>query len=117
MSKKAGIITAFNYLKLANEYFLDFIRENKGGIGEQIIKKYIKKIEWIYFDFISIPQFTEKVRNGLREEWQSDALLIPAINEKIELLNPQQRESIEEIIDAMLNGEEVFIKETNPTSY
>lgn len=117
MSKNASIITTFNYLKLANEYFKDFVRENKGGAGEKIINNYIKKIDWIYKDFITFPDFTDEIRDGLRAEWESDCLLIPAINEKIELLNPSQRETIELIIDAMINGEEIVVKDKEAVPY
>ena len=37
---------------------------------------------------------------------------MPAINEKVALLSPEQREIIEETIDAMLAGEEVEIIDT-----
>lgn len=51
--------------------------------------------------------FNEQVRQGAKEDWESDSYAIPAINEKITLLSPQKRELAELFIDALLRGEEI----------
>ena len=82
---------------------------DRGSKGAKIAKIYIDRIFWIYLDFVSNPAFTEEVRNGIRNEWAADAFTIDALNDKIGLLSPQQRELVESITDALLQGEEVKI--------
>jgi hypothetical protein len=91
---KSNIISAIHHLRIAKEYFQDLQREMKGGYGQIIGKKYENKIDWIYNDFITIPQFPDAVRQGVRNEWNSDVFTVPAIAEKISLLPPEKREMI-----------------------
>jgi hypothetical protein len=103
----SNIVSAIHNLKMAQEHFEDFIREFPTSQGSRLFATYVKKIDWIYFDFISHPQMTEAIREGVKKEIQSDVFAVPAITEKVALLNPEQREMIELTIDAMLSGEEV----------
>lgn len=54
---------------------------------------------------------TQEVRDGIKNEIKSDVFAVPAILEKIALLNPDQRDLIESAIDAMLDGIEVKMKD------
>jgi hypothetical protein len=110
------IVTGLHSLKKAKDCFEDLERSSKGGRGERIAKRYLKWINWIYNDFITEPYFTEEVRNGCREEWNSDAFSVDSLTEKISLLNPAKRELAESIVDAMLKGEEVTVVDCNPLS-
>lgn len=107
----SNIVSSIQHLKLAQEHFEDFCREHKGSKGEILFRNYSKKIDWILKDMIATPAFTEPVREGIRREISSDLLAIPSINEKIALLNPLQREAIENTIDQILTGELEIIKE------
>ena len=102
--KSANIVSAIQHLKLAQEYFEDFIREHNGSKGAKLFENYIRKIKWIHTDMITHPLLPETVRQGIKQEVNSDVLAIPAINEKIALLNPGQREAIEAAIDQILDG-------------
>lgn len=110
--KGSNIISAIHHLRMAEEHYEDFIREFPESIGTRLFKSYITKIKWIYSDIISHPYITQDVRKGIKEEIKSDVFAIPAINDKIALLNPSQREMIEETIDAMLAGQNVKIIDT-----
>lgn len=108
---KSNIVLGLHYLRMAKECFADLQRENRDSILENIGKKYEGKVDWIYTDFISCRHFTPEIRNGCRKEWESDVFAVPAIAEKIALLQPEFRELLESVIDAKLNGEEVRIED------
>ena len=104
---QSSITQSLNKLKQATDLLEDFKRQHKGSKGAKIAKTYIDRIFWIYLDFVSNPAFTEEVRQGIRNEWAADAFTIDALNDKIGLLNPEQRELVESITDALLQGEEI----------
>jgi len=105
----ANIIGAIQNLRMAKDQFEDFIRQYPDSAGSKLFKRYIDKISWIFVDIVSIPSITEEVRTGIRKEIVSDVFAVPAILEKVALLSPEQREMIEDTIDAMLAGEEIKI--------
>ena len=112
----SNVISAIHHLKMAQEFYEDFIRECPDSAGARLFKSYINKIQWISTDILTHPYISEKVRIGIKKELNSDVFAIPAINEKVSLLTPEQREIIEETIDAMLSGEEVKIVDINDVS-
>lgn len=105
----SNIVSAIHHLRMAEEQYEDFIRELPGSKGAVLFKSYIKKIRWIYSDIVTYPYINEEVKEGIKKEIESDVFAIPAINEKVALLTPEQREIIEESIDAMLAGIDVKI--------
>ena len=109
----ANIISAIQNLKMAQEQFEDFMRQYPDSAGSKLFQKYVKKITWIFSDVITIPSITDEVRAGIRKEIASDVYAVPAIVEKVSLLTPEQRELIEDTLDAMLAGEEVKIVDIN----
>lgn len=111
MKGGANIISAIHNLKQANEHFESFQREHPNTKGAKLFGGYSKRLDWIFKDLVSHPLLTDEVRKGVRQEWESDVFSVPAINEKVALLNPEQREAIEEIIDQMLSGQEVIIRD------
>jgi hypothetical protein len=111
--KGANIVSAIQHLKMAKEHYEDFVREYPESSGARLFISHLNKINWIFKDTITHPHISQEVRNGIKREILSDVFAVPAINEKVALLTPQQREIIEETIDAMLAGEEVKIIDTN----
>ena len=105
----SNIVSAIHHLRMAEEQYEDFIRELPGSKGAILFKSYIKKIKWIYSDILTYPYINPDVKDGIKKEIESDVFAIPAINEKIALLNPEQRDIIEQSIDAMLSGIDVKI--------
>ena len=102
-----AIVNAIHAVKQAIENFEDFIREFPASRGARACSQYITKLNWIGRDIITNPHFNEQVRQGAKEDWESDSYAIPAINEKITLLSPQKRELTELFIDALLRGEQI----------
>jgi len=109
MSRGANIIGAIQNLRMAKDQFEDFMRQYPESAGTKIFQKYTRKIDWIFTDIVTIPSITDEVRAGIRKEIVSDVFAVPAILEKVALLSPEQREMIEDTIDAMLAGEEIKI--------
>ena len=114
--KGSNIISAIHHLKMAQEHYEDFIREYPDSAGSRLFKSYVNKIKWISNDIIYHPHVSEEVRIGIKKELASDVFAVPAINEKVALLTPDQRDLIEETIDAMIAGEEVKIVDINDVS-
>ena len=107
MKGSSNIVSSVHNIRQALEHFESFQREYPETKGARLFKGYGSRLEWIVKDLITHPLLTEEVRQGVKEEWESDVFSVPAINEKVALLNPQNRETIEQIVDAMLNGEEI----------
>ena len=105
----ANIISAIQNLKMAQEQFDDFRRQYPDSKGERLFKMYADKITWMFKDIITHPFITDEVREGIKHEIASDVYAVPAIIEKVALITPEQRELIEDTLDAMLAGEEVKI--------
>jgi hypothetical protein len=107
MKGGSNIVSAIHALRQGFDHFESFEKDHPGSKGAQLFANYRKKIEWVYKDLLTNPHLTEPVREGIRREWKSDVFSVPAINEKIPLLNPEQRDLIETIIDALLKGETI----------
>ena len=112
MKSSSNIVSSIQHLKMAQEHFKDFNRDNPNTKGSKLFQTYIDKIEWIYRDFISNPILPPDVTGGIKEEWNSDVFCVTAIVDKVSVLRPDQREMIEEIIDGMIAGEEVKLIDT-----
>ena len=109
----ANIIGAIQNLKMAQEQFLDFCRQFPNSQGEKLFKTYVSKIDWVFKYIITHPFLTNEVRVGIKKEIESDVFAVPAILEKIALLKPEQREIIEDVIDAYISGETIKIVDIN----
>ena len=110
MADNSNIVCGIHNLKLAMEYFEDFQRQHQGTKGANLFKDYCRRINWMLNDLITHPFLPENVRMGIKHEINSDLLAIPAITEKIALLKPESRESLEEIIETLLSGAELIVE-------
>lgn len=107
----SNIVSAIHHLKLSAEHFEDFKRQHPGSKGAKLFEGYIKRIEWIFKDLVSHPFLDQDVRDGIKREINSDVFTVPAIAEKIALLNPMQRELIEIALEEILAGKLTIVKE------
>ena len=73
-----------------------------------------KKIEFVENDVMAsiTPESREIFRNEIKN---GDTLFFQAINEKYLMLTPEQRDTIEAIIDKVISGEEIIIEHTENT--
>ena len=109
MKATANIVAGIQSLKMAKEHFEDFQRQYPESKGAKLFGQYIKKIDWVHTDLLSHPFLGDEVRQGIKKEIESDVFAVPAIQEKVSLLDPAKRDFIETLIDAMLKGEEITI--------
>ena len=114
MRNSGTFVEVIHHLKIAKEFLESFIREKPGTVGERMARQYVAKINWMYNDLITFPNFPDIVRQGIREEWESDPFLSMAITEKLAILNPAQRTAIENIIDEVLKGQEIIVESKTP---
>lgn len=117
MKGGSNIISSVHSMRQAKEHFASFQREHPNTKGAMLFGGYEKRLDWIFKDLVTHPLLTDEIRQGVRQEWESDVFSVPAINEKVALLNPEQREAIEEIIDSMLSGEEIVVKDIKEVNY
>lgn len=110
MNPASNIVSSVHHLKLAVEHWADFKREKPGSKGAHLFQSYINRVEWIANDLITHPALPQDVRDGIKAEWNSDVFALIAINEKIALLNPEQREMIEELLSCILKGETIQVE-------
>jgi len=110
MSQSNNIVQSIHHLKMGKEHMEDFCRQHKDSIGARIFKTYIARIDWIFRDITTSNIVGEFVREGLKKEINSDVFTVPAITEKVALLDPDQREALENVIDSILKGEKIKIE-------
>lgn len=107
----SSIVAGIHHLKLAAEYFEDFCRQQPNTAGARLFKMYRQKVEWIKNDLLTHPAMSdEAIKQGIRKEWECDVFGIMAINEKISLLNDEQREALEYVIDQLIKGEALTVE-------
>ena len=102
------LVDFIHHLKCAYEYMDSFRRDRPGTRAERLAKDYAWRLEWIYKDLVTKPDFPQEVRDGLRNEWQVDTFATSAIVEKLALLRDDQRQYIENIIDMISKGEQII---------
>jgi Fe-S cluster biosynthesis and repair protein YggX len=108
----ANLVSAIHHIKMSEEHFEDFIRQNPESRGERLFKTYISKLKWVISDIQTYPYFDQDTRDCIKAEIDSDVFTVPAIHEKLALINPEQRDMIEQTIDAMISGQNVRIVDT-----
>lgn len=106
----SNIVSAIQHLKLSYEYMADFERQHPHTIGQRLFKRYRNIIERMVIDFYTNPSFDSTIREGVKSEWNSDVFALPAIMDKVSLLNPQQREALEFVIDQLIKGEQLIVE-------
>lgn len=109
---KADVVSFIQHIKMADEHLSSFIRDYRGSAGAIIFTRYQSKIKWMLNDLLAQPIFTQPVREGIRNEINSDVFAVPAIAEKIALLSPVQRSAVEDLIDTLLSGAELTVEHT-----
>lgn len=108
--KGSNIISSIHHLKLAKDFMEDFIRERPNALLTRNFKQFCFRINNMFTDIKSEPLLPKVVIDGINQELNSDVMAVPAINEKIPLLNPDQREFVEMIIDNFLAGKGVHLQ-------
>lgn len=95
-----------NKAKLNLEVFL------LGDVNDRAKRKfsqYVKKIDFIITDLKTEPAVSQELREAIDLEYKSDAYCVEAIMEKVLMLTPDERDILENIVDAVIKGEEINI--------
>ena len=103
----SSIIQSIQHLKIADEFLHDFIRSNPGTKGAALFTNYSAKVNWIFRDLITNPSLPDIVRNGIKNEINSDVLALPDMNSKLAILSPEKREIVDLLTDALLRNEKI----------
>lgn len=109
MKGKADLITSIHHIKIAYDLMNSFIMDNPNTNGARMFIPYTKKLNWIVNDIITNPIFPQVVRDGIREEWESDSFTLLAIDEKLAKLSVDQRNGVEVLIEMILEGKKLII--------
>lgn len=111
---KGSVMSAIHHLRAAIEYMDDFVRESNrkhgGSRGAAKFSEYSKKMKWVLMDMRTYPHFCDEVREGFRKEMQSDVFAYVSIAEKCSLLEPEQREMLDDVLDRILAGETIEVQ-------
>jgi len=110
MKGGSSIVSSIHHLRIAFDYLEDFKRDHPDSKGAKLFAGYAARLQWIATHLITHPALTEPVRQGIRNEWNADCMTVTAIQEKIALLNPAQREALEKLIDSLLKGETLNVE-------
>lgn len=112
MKGKASIVSAVHHLRVAKEFFDDFVREHPASTGARLFKMYSDKLEFIKRDIICQPAFKNSpdITEGIKREWESDVLGIVELYHKISFVHPEAREALEEVIGHIINGESLKVE-------
>lgn len=109
MRGRSDIISSLQHMSIAREHMESFSREYPGTKGANMFSGYVKRINWIFNDLFTNPFLPDNVREGIKREVESDCMAVPAIAEKIALLNPAQRDVLEDVIDRIISGEDLIV--------
>lgn len=110
----SSIMSAIHHLKIAQEFMDDFVRGHEFyQRGTVKFGEYSRKIAWILNDMATYPHFRQEVRDAIKMELKSDPFTFMSIMEKVALLNPDQRQMLEDIADQVLAGDTIHV--TNKT--
>jgi len=112
MKGKTSIVSAVHHLRIAKEYFDDFIREHQGSTGARLFKNYSEKLSFVYRDLAAQPAFIDApdISEGIRREWHSDVLGIVELYAMISHVTPEARTALVEVIEHILKGETLKVE-------
>ncbi|MFD2921990.1 hypothetical protein ACFS6H_19880 [Terrimonas rubra] len=88
MKSQSCIVSSLQHLNRSKDHMQSFISDNPGTKEAGLFKMYKNRIDWIFNDLFTNPNFSEQVRQGIKNEVNSDVWAIDAIVEKIALLKP-----------------------------
>lgn len=105
MDNTYSLAKSLHFIYLAKQYLEDVRRELDGEI-KMVFNQYVQKCEWIILDLKS--RLSDENREILAKELEG-SIDINAIMDKVIHLDNKQKVFVEDIIDAMVKGEEVII--------
>jgi hypothetical protein len=98
-----SLAKGLHHINLAKQYFED-VRIGTSKDLKAIFNNYINKCEWIITDVKT--RVNDECREILKSDL-SDPLVFESITDKLVYINNEQRQFIESLLEAMVNGEEI----------
>lgn len=108
-SKTSSFRKGFYHLRMAEELFMDVIRDKPKSIAASMCRKYQTKLTWIKNDVTTNQQMPKSAIAEFNEEMNGDILFHEAISEKALNLTPTQKASLEHLIDCLIKGEQITV--------
>jgi hypothetical protein len=100
-----SLAKGLHHINIAKMYFEDLHRSTSGTV-KLMFGQYIQKCDWVYRNIYD--RVSDTSREILKKE-MNDSIIIEAINDKIIHLEEKERLFIEDLIDAIIRGEEIII--------
>lgn len=101
-----------SHLKISLYYAESFRNECKPEAqGRRLMADYIRKIDWILKDVITNPHFPPDAIEEIKKEIESDVLSIPAINDKLNMMDDERRAHAEKVLNIISGGGKILIVE------
>jgi hypothetical protein len=100
------------HLKCAKELGKSFMCKRSNNVFSIIFKLITPKLDWCFNELITHHLVTLHIPDTvpfIREKWEADYTMELALSEKISLLTTEQQESLENVIDCLISGEEIKI--------
>ena len=98
----AYAVQAASKVKLhLNSFVKDYGRTPLGRAA----KEWAKRAEWIEFSMLTCSVWDKETRDAVREELTTDPYTTDAIIEHISIMTPEQRQQLEQVVNAIRSGE------------
>ena len=104
-----SLAKGLHHINIAKQYFED-VRHGTYGDVKAIFNQYIQKCEWI------ITNVTHRLKDENKKAIEAElkeSMTFEAINDKLILISQEQRDFVEEIISAIINGEKIEIEKND----
>ena len=110
MTKDNSFRKAWYYLKNAESYFLDVVREHPNKVAGAVSKNYAARIAWIFKDFKTDIRLPPYALDDFSDEMNGDIFFFESLSRKCLDLTETQRAVLESVIDDLIAGVKVTVQ-------
>lgn len=92
------------------KYYFDYLATQEKMGERSRVKDYVKKLDFIIEDILSRiadPEIRQEYRNQVK---RVDSVAFESINDKLLYLTDEQRETVELMLDGIINGETIEVE-------
>jgi hypothetical protein len=105
-----NLAKALHFNKVSREYF-DLLKVGAKGETKMLFQNCVNRLDWVYHNIYD--RLSQNSRDILKKEME-DSLCFDEIMNKLVLLEPNQRATIESLITSLSKGETIqFVQEQN----
>ena len=110
MTKDNSFRKAWYYLKNAELFFEDVVRENPNKVAGAVSKRFVQKIQWMFRDFKTDPRLPVYALDDFAAEFEGDVFFFESLSRKCLNLTEAQREVLESVVDDLIAGVKVTVQ-------